>query len=76
MGVQVDASKLEGVDPLLLSFLGAKDSAKLVYSLPGTKAMQERGWDDCWSGLQTLMSGKSADDALAAFVTEMSKYKE
>jgi hypothetical protein len=37
--------------------------------------MQERGWDDCWSGLQTLMSGGSADDAVAAYVTEMSKYK-
>jgi hypothetical protein len=37
--------------------------------------MQERGWDDCWSGLQTLMAGKSEDDAVDAFVTEMSKYQ-
>jgi hypothetical protein len=47
----------------------------VVYTLPNTKAMQERGWDDCWSGLQTLLAGKSEDDAVDAFVTEMSKYQ-
>jgi multiple sugar transport system substrate-binding protein len=75
MGVKVDVNSIPGVDPLLTAFLGAKDQAKTVYALPGTKAMQERGWDDSWTGLQTLMTGKSADEAVAAFVTEMSKYK-
>ena len=41
---------------------------------PETLAMEERGWDDSWSGLQALMAGKSAADAEKAFVTEMSKY--
>jgi raffinose/stachyose/melibiose transport system substrate-binding protein len=75
MGVNVDVNSVAGVDPLLIAFLGAKDQAKTVYALPGTKAMQERGWDDCWTGLQALMSGKSADEAVATFVTELSKYK-
>jgi ABC-type glycerol-3-phosphate transport system substrate-binding protein len=74
MGVKVDLSSIEGVDPLLISFLGTTETADNVYGLPETQAMQERGWDDCWTGLQTLMSGGSADDALAAYVTEMSKY--
>ena len=75
MGVTVDLDELSGVDPLLLAFLGVPDRADVVYTLPNTKAMQERGWDDCWSGLQTLMAGKSEDDAVDAFVTEMSKYQ-
>jgi raffinose/stachyose/melibiose transport system substrate-binding protein len=74
MGVNVDLSTLEGVDPLLLGFLGAKDSAKTPYSLPGTKAMQERGWDDCATGLDTLLTGGSAEAAVEAYMTEMSKY--
>jgi ABC-type glycerol-3-phosphate transport system substrate-binding protein len=75
MGVQVDLSAIEGVDPLLLSFLGTKDQAKVPYALPNTQAMMERGWDDCWTGLQSLMLGKSVDDAMAAYLTEMSKYQ-
>lgn len=75
MGAAVDVNSISGVDPLLLAFLGAKDSAKTVYSLPGTQAMIERGWDDCWTGMQALMAGKSTDEALATYVTEMSKYK-
>jgi ABC-type glycerol-3-phosphate transport system substrate-binding protein len=74
MGVKVDLSTLSGVDPLLLAFLGTQDQAKTVYTLPDTKAMQQRGWDDCWSGLQTLMAGKSAEDAVQALLTEMSSY--
>jgi len=62
------------VDPLLLAFLAAQDQADFVYGLPGTLAMEERGWDDSWSGLQALMAGKSAAEAEKAFVTEMSKY--
>jgi hypothetical protein len=65
---------LEGVDPLLLAFLGAKDQAKTPYSLPGTKAMQERGWDDCATGLDALLVGGSADKAVETYVEEMSKY--
>jgi ABC-type glycerol-3-phosphate transport system substrate-binding protein len=76
MGVKVDLTTMTGVDPLLLAFLGVPDQAGTTYTLPNTKAMQERGWDDCWSGLQTLMAGKSAEDALQAFLTEMSKYQE
>jgi len=75
MGVNVDVNSITGVDPLLLAFLGAKDQAKTVYALPDTKAMQERGWDDSWTGLQALMAGKSVDEAVATFVNEMSKYK-
>jgi ABC-type glycerol-3-phosphate transport system substrate-binding protein len=74
MGVKVDVNSISGVDALLIAFLGAQDHAQTVYALPETKAMQQRGWDDCWTGLQTLMSGKSADEAIAAYVTEMSKY--
>ena len=74
MGVKVDVSTLAGVDPLLLAFLGTKDQAQTAYALPPNKAMQERGWDDCWTGLQTLMTGKSVDDAVAAYVNELSKY--
>lgn len=74
MGVKVDLSTLSGVDPLVLGFLGTQDQAKTVYTLPDTKAMQQRGWDDCWSGLQTLMAGKSAEDAVQALLTEMSSY--
>jgi raffinose/stachyose/melibiose transport system substrate-binding protein len=74
MGVNVDVNSITGVDPLLLAFLGAKDQAKTVYALPGTQAMQERGWDDSWTALQALMAGKSVDEALATFVNEMSKY--
>ena len=36
--------------------------------------MQERGWDDCATGLDTLMSGGTADEAVEAYLTEMSKY--
>jgi len=36
--------------------------------------MQQRGWDDCWTGLQTLMAGKSVEDAMAALQSEMSAY--
>lgn len=75
MGAKVDLNSIQGVDPLLQGFLGTKDQAKVAYALPGTKAMMERGWDDSWTGLQTLMMGKSVDDAMAAFMTEMSKYK-
>ena len=74
MGVNVDVNSMTGVDPLLLAFLGTQTKADLVYGLPDTKAMQERGWDDSWSGLQALMAGKSAADAVSSFVTEMSKY--
>jgi len=74
MGVTVDLSTLEGVDPLLISFLAAKDEAAAPYSLPGTKAMQERGWDDCQSGLDVLLAGGSVDEAVEQYVTEMSKY--
>jgi len=74
MGVKVDLSQVSGVDPLLLAFLDVQTQAQTVYGLPDTKAMQQRGWDDSWSGLQALMSGKSADDALQTFVTEMSAY--
>lgn len=74
MGVKVDLSQVGGVDPLLMSFLDVQTQAKTVYGLPDTKAMQQRGWDDCWSGLQTLMAGKSAEEALEAFKTEMSAY--
>ena len=54
--------------------LGAKDSAKTPYALPGTKAMQERGWDDCATGLDTLLSGGTAEAAVEAYLQEMSKY--
>lgn len=74
MGVKVDVNSLSGVDPLLQAFLGVQAQAQTVYGLPGTQAMMERGWDDSWSGLQALMAGKSADEALDAFITEMSKY--
>ena len=74
MGVNVDLSTLEGVDPMLLDFLGAQDSAATPYSLPGTKAMQERGWDDCQSGLDTLLAGGSVDEAVETYLTEMSAY--
>ncbi|MEA2595275.1 MAG: raffinose/stachyose/melibiose transport system substrate-binding protein [Thermomicrobiales bacterium] len=75
MGVNVDLTTLEGVDPLLMGFLGAKDKAQTAYSLPGTKAMQERGWDDCATALDTLLTGGSAEAAIDAYVQEMSKYK-
>jgi hypothetical protein len=75
MGINVDLSTLEGVDPGLLGHLGAQDSAKTVYTLPSTPAVVERGWDDCQSGLDTLLSGGSVDDAMAAYQTEMSKYE-
>ena len=74
MGINVDLSTLEGVDPLLIGFLGAKDKAKTPYSLPGTLAMQERGWDDCATGIDTLLTGGSIEDAVAAYLQEMSKY--
>ena len=38
------------------------------YSLPGTQAMQERGWDDCATGLDTLLSGGSAEEAVEAYL--------
>lgn len=75
MGVNVDVKGISGADPLLLAFLEPTGQADSEYALPETQAMQERGWDDCWTGLQALMAGKSADDAMAAFATEMSKYK-
>ena len=74
MGVTVDLSTLEGVDPLLLGFLGAKDTATKPYSLPGVKSMQERGWDDAATGLDTLLTGGSAEAAVDAYLQEMSKY--
>jgi len=74
MGVEVDLSTLEGVDPSLLAFLGAQDSAQTVYTLPSTPATVERGWDDCQSGLDTLLAGGSVDEAMATYQTEMSKY--
>jgi ABC-type glycerol-3-phosphate transport system substrate-binding protein len=74
MGVTVDLSTIEGVDPGLLAFLGTRDTAQTPYSLPGTKAMQERGWDDCQSGLDVLLAGGSVDEAVETYVNEMSKY--
>lgn len=74
MGVTADLASISGVDPLLMGFIGVQDQADTVYSLPGTAAMQERGWDDCWTGLQTLMAGQSVEDAMAALQSEMSKY--
>jgi ABC-type glycerol-3-phosphate transport system substrate-binding protein len=74
MGVEVDLSKVSGVDPMLLKFLDVQTQADTVYGLPDTKAMQERGWDDSWTGLQALMAGQSAEDALQTFITEMSAY--
>ena len=73
--IDVDLSTLEGVDPLLLAFLSAKDQATTPYSLPGVKAMQERGWDDCATGIDTLLVGESAEAAVDAYVQELSKYK-
>lgn len=75
MGVNVDLSTVEGVDPLLISFLGTKDAASTPYSLPGIKAMQERGWDDSQSGLDVLLAGGSAEEAVEQYVTEMSAYE-
>ena len=75
MGINVDLTTLEGVDPLLIAFLGAKDQAQTAYSLPGVKSMQERGWDDCATGLDTLLVGESAEAAVDAYVQELSKYK-
>jgi len=74
MGVEVDLSTISGVDPLLLGFMDSQTQADLVYGLPDTIAMQERGWDDSWSGLQSLMAGKSAEEAVQAYVTELSSY--
>ena len=74
MGVAVDLGQVNGVDPMLLAFLDVQTKADTVYGLPDTKAMQQRGWDDSWSGLQTLMTGGSAEEAVDAFVTEMSAY--
>jgi raffinose/stachyose/melibiose transport system substrate-binding protein len=74
MGVEVDLSQVSGVDPMLLKFLDVQTQADTVYGLPDTKAMQERGWDDSWTGLQALMAGQSAEDALQTFITEMSAY--
>jgi ABC-type glycerol-3-phosphate transport system substrate-binding protein len=74
MGVAVDVTKIEGVDPLLVEFLGAKDKADLAYALPDTKALQQRGWDDCFTGLQKLMSGGSVDEAMKVYQDEMSQY--
>jgi raffinose/stachyose/melibiose transport system substrate-binding protein len=75
MGVNVDVNAIPGADPLLLDFLAPTEQADSNYSLPETVAMQERGWDDCWTGLQALMAGKGVDGAMAAFNTEMAKYK-
>ena len=74
MGISVDLSTLEGVDPGLLEHLGAQDSAQTVYTLPSTPATVERGWDDAQSGLDTLLAGGSVDDAMTAYQNEMSKY--
>jgi raffinose/stachyose/melibiose transport system substrate-binding protein len=75
MGIDIDVNSVTGVNPLVTAFLGAQGRADLVYTLPNTQAMLERGWDDSWSGLQTLMVGGSADEAHEAFITEMSKYR-
>ncbi len=74
MGVDVDVSSIEGVDPLLIDFLATVKQADSSYALPPTKAMLERGWDDSWTGLQALMVGGSVDDAVDAMVEEMSAY--
>jgi hypothetical protein len=74
MGIAVDLSKLQGVDPGLLGHLSAQSSAKTVYTLPVTPATVERGWDDCQSGLDTLLAGGSVDEAMATYQNEMSKY--
>jgi ABC-type glycerol-3-phosphate transport system substrate-binding protein len=74
MGVDVDVSSIEGVDPLLLDFLATVKQADSAYALPPTKAMLERGWDDSWTGLQALMVGGSVDDAVDAMVEEMAPY--
>jgi raffinose/stachyose/melibiose transport system substrate-binding protein len=75
MGIDVDLSTLQGVDPGLLGHLSAQASAKTVYTLPSTPAVVERGWDDCQSGLDTMLSGGSVDEAMATYQNEMSKYK-
>ena len=74
MGVAVDVTKIKGVDPLLVAFLATKDQADLAYALPETKALQQRGWDDCWTGLQKLMTGGSVDEAMKVYQEEMSQY--
>lgn len=74
MGVKVDVSQIEGVDPLLTSFLSTADQADNTYGLPPNPAMQERGWGDPWSALQVLMLGGSVDEAVDTYMEELSSY--
>ena len=66
MGVNVDLSTLEGVDPLLLGFLAPKDSARHTLFPAGNQAMQERGWDDCATGSRHAAVRRSAEEAVEA----------
>ncbi|MBX3070682.1 MAG: extracellular solute-binding protein [Thermomicrobiales bacterium] len=74
MGVTVDFESIEGVDPMLISFLSTVNQADHPYSLPGTRSMQERGWDHPQSGLDTLLAGGGVEEAVETYVLEMSNY--
>jgi ABC-type glycerol-3-phosphate transport system substrate-binding protein len=68
MGINVDMSKVTGLDPLPTAFLDVQQQAKMAFTLPATKTMVDHQWDHPSTAMQTLLTGKSADDALKAYV--------
>ncbi len=75
MGVTVNTKDITGLPALPKQWLSARDHATATFSLPSTRGMQEQQWSDYMTALQTLLTGKSAEAAQAAYVQYMAKYK-
>ena len=75
MGVTVNTKDITGLPTLPTRWLSARDHATATFSLPSTRGMQEQQWADYNTALQTLLAGKSAEAAQAAYIQYMSKYK-
>jgi ABC-type glycerol-3-phosphate transport system substrate-binding protein len=76
MGVSVPQSGTASLAPLPKAFLAASSKAQKKMVLPATPAMQDQLWADANTALQTLIQGKSAQEAQAAYVTFLAKYKK
>jgi ABC-type glycerol-3-phosphate transport system substrate-binding protein len=74
MGVTVPVTSETKLAPLPKAFLAAASKAKTTKVLPATAAMQSQLWADTNTALQTLLQGKSAQDAVTAYATYLKKY--
>lgn len=76
MGIKVSLKDVKGLPPLPTQLLSVQEDAKMPYTLPATKAMQDHQWDQATTALQTLEMGKSVGEALKTYTQFMAKYTQ